>query len=112
MASGTSPQSAAQQSQQHLTPDIRDPSGPDGSSSVGYMGLDFHGIAVPSASPGALTEGPQVPCSTEEPFQHHHEHLGSFGGLHRGQHPGKFSFNFDKSTPLIQFSVFIVSLLA
>ncbi|KAM3179023.1 hypothetical protein ACTXT7_001422 [Hymenolepis weldensis] len=88
MASGTSPQSAVQQSQQHLTPDIRDPSGPDGSSSVGYMGLDFHGVAPSSASPGALTVGPQVPCSMEEPFQHHQEHLGSFGSLHRGQHPG------------------------
>ncbi|VDN96095.1 unnamed protein product [Rodentolepis nana] len=88
MASGTSPQSAVQQPQQHLTPDIRDPSGPDGSSSVGYMGLDFHGVAPFSASPGVLTEGPQVPCSTEEPFQRHHEHLGSYSGLHRGQHPG------------------------
>lgn len=91
MASGTSPQSGIQQPQQHLTPDIRDPSGPDGSSSVGYMGLDFHGVsgtAPPSASPGALTEGPQVPTSTDELLQHHHEHFGSFGGLHRGQHPG------------------------
>nr|CDS19063.1 merlin:moesin:ezrin:radixin [Echinococcus granulosus] len=89
VASGISPQSG----QQHLTPigavtDIRDPSGPDGSSSVGYMGLDFHGVTGAAAlSSGALAEVPPLP-TLDEPF-HHQEHLpSSFSSLQRGQHPG------------------------
>ncbi|VDK31467.1 unnamed protein product [Taenia asiatica] len=89
LAAGTSPQSG----QQHLTPtgavtDIRDSSGPDGSSSVGYMGLDFHGMTgVAPPSSGALMEAPPPPA-LEEPF-HHQEHLpSSFSSLQRGQHPG------------------------
>ncbi|KAL5108249.1 hypothetical protein TcWFU_010086 [Taenia crassiceps] len=89
LVAGASPQSG----QQHLTPigavaDIRDPSGPDGSSSVGYMGLDFHGVrGVAPPSSGALMEVPPPPM-LDEPF-HHQEHLPtSFGSLQRGQHPG------------------------
>ncbi|VDM32046.1 unnamed protein product [Hydatigera taeniaeformis] len=84
LAAGTSPQSG----QQHLIPigavtDIRDPSGPDGSSSVGYMGLDFHGVTGGAPlSTGALTEAPPPP-TLEEPF-HHQEHLpSSFGSVDR-----------------------------
>lgn len=92
LAAGASPQSG----QQHLTPlgavpDIRDPSGPDGSSSVGYMGLDFHGVTgVAQPSAGALMEAPPPP-TLDEPF-HQQEHLpSSFSSLQRGQHPGDLS---------------------
>lgn len=95
MAAGSSPQPGQQQ---HLTSfsgmaDIRDPSGPDGSSSVGYMGIDFHGVAPPSSSAGFLTETQVAQLHLgNESFQHHHDYLqDSFSRLHRGQHPGNYA---------------------
>ncbi|VDD81816.1 unnamed protein product [Mesocestoides corti] len=111
MVSGTSPQSGYQM--QLGIADSRDPSGPDGSSSVGYVGVDIHGTPSGASGPGFVggyspghfepsplgrfsvragdeeDEGNEV-GATEEYARETQRPLSrsSFSGLRRGQHPG------------------------
>lgn len=114
IASGASPQSGY-----HLqvgTADSRDPSGPDGSSSVGYMGVDIHGLTPGVGGPSGYSPrspmskfsphrvddddddddhddgepiGADVEETAEEESGRRQLSRTSFSGLRRGQHPGK-----------------------